>query len=258
MMPRPEVIASSTTIAFSGSSTPNVVARPGKVISPLGRGGRSAFSAGIGLRFCNDNAVTSASSAPTIIFPWTCQRMDFTFRGGQHTALAGISEVGNWSSRSYQNQLANIFQQFDCLLRHVRNSLNERSTGTSLDARNRIGREQFRIGGSGDAAGCFKAFAIECISAEQECRGQIRAEHCCRAIDSFRGGHWRCRYRGNAGDGATVAPGNIGRNDQRGNLARRGAGGNDGLGGVATNRGRQRRMCATIWNRAAQSPRYRT
>ena len=42
--PLPEVMDSSTTMAFSGRSAPTAAASPGKVISPTGIPGRSAFS----------------------------------------------------------------------------------------------------------------------------------------------------------------------------------------------------------------------
>ena len=64
MMPRPDVMASSTTMAPSGNTAAIAAARPGKVISPAGAGGRSAFSARIGALFPIDSAADNASSAP--------------------------------------------------------------------------------------------------------------------------------------------------------------------------------------------------
>src|SRR5215472_10973513 len=43
IIPRPEVMDSSTTIAFSGSNAPTAEAKPGKVIGPDGIVGRSAL-----------------------------------------------------------------------------------------------------------------------------------------------------------------------------------------------------------------------
>src|SRR5947208_1759652 len=61
--PRPEVMDSSTTIAFLGSSAPTAFAIPDRVTSPPGTGGGSC------LRVCgcvppSDKADASASSAP--------------------------------------------------------------------------------------------------------------------------------------------------------------------------------------------------
>src|ERR1700691_3568331 len=44
ILPRPEVIDSSTTMAFSGRSAPTTAASSDKVMSPLGIPGRAAFS----------------------------------------------------------------------------------------------------------------------------------------------------------------------------------------------------------------------
>ena len=62
-----------------------------------------------------------------------------------------------------------------------------------------------------------------------------------RLTDSAEG--CRLRHRGNSANGSTFGPGDIGRDDQRGNLSRRGARSNDGFGGVAPYLGRSRR-CA--------------
>ena len=68
IMPRPEVMDSSTTMAFSGRVAPTAAARPGKVISPSGRGGRSAFPAGT-FDPLKGKAAASASSAPAASSP---------------------------------------------------------------------------------------------------------------------------------------------------------------------------------------------
>ena len=63
--PRPVVTASSTTIAFSGSSAPSEAPSASGVIRPLALAGGASFTTGAGVR----NASTSsarAASAPTM------------------------------------------------------------------------------------------------------------------------------------------------------------------------------------------------
>src|ERR1700723_3490364 len=64
IIPRPDVIASSTTMQFSGSNAATVVASPANVISPVAAAGRSAACVNTSDVSLSDNALASASSAP--------------------------------------------------------------------------------------------------------------------------------------------------------------------------------------------------
>ncbi len=129
--PRPEVMDSSTTIAFSGSSAPIAAASPVSVISPLGIGGRSAFSVTIASPLYRQSRCQSVERA-NVIFARTRQSVNLTVWRSEYAALSRICEIRDRSTGAHENQLAKFFELLDCRFENILNAFDSRQPRTAL------------------------------------------------------------------------------------------------------------------------------
>src|SRR6516225_5968215 len=142
---RPDVTASSETIAPSGSSAPMTAAAVCGVRSPRGSPGRAAaWAAG---------AVPSATRPASDVIPGPGQDMDLAPVGHQRAWLAGIGEERNRGTGAGKDQVAGPRELVGREFRQVGESVYRGEAGAALmPGRERLA-DQPRAGRRGDPAG---------------------------------------------------------------------------------------------------------
>ena len=229
---RPDVLPSSETMASSGRSAPTIWQTASAVSAPVGSSGRSAgcrVAASGAAPTASASAARAAAGSPSgPASTWTVQPV-----GHEVAGLVGIGEERHGRLRVDEDQVAQAVELHGGELGEVGEAVDRHPAGAALEPSGERLGEELGAGGVGDAAGVDEGVGPAGAPADEQARRLVALEHR-RQLGDERGVDGGGRGRLDRGRGiAAVGPAHVGRQDQRGDLARGTDGRGDGVGGVA-------------------------